>query len=257
MPSSSTISEPSPRPPQEYCLPAGYRQRSRNQTLDANREDGPYWSPWRIAESARYQHHVYAWAARLIRERGLGRVLDLGCGVGTKMAIHLIPHAREVEGMDQAAALEVARARGIGVPLAAVDLERPGPMSSRPFDLIVCADVVEHLLDPDPMLGLIRSLSHAGTRLLISTPERDRERGRDCRGADKPEHVREWSRGEFRAFLESRGLRPRACRLLPKADAEIPPLREQERRFRLRLSDRSPLCCQAWLCAVERPGAGA
>lgn len=244
---------PTLRPPEDFCLPKGYRQQHRNLTLDDNRDADAYWSPWRVSESARWQKHVYAWAAELSREHALASALDVGCGVGTKLKQHLIPAFRHVEGLDQPSALAIARKQGILSPLTPVDLESPPTQLSRQFDLILCADVVEHLVDPDPMLAMIRSAAHADSLVLISTPERDRERGRDCRSSDKPEHVREWARSEFRRFLLSRGFTPVACRLMPKDDADRGQGREQEVSFRLKQAAKSPWCCQAWLCKV--PGA--
>lgn len=249
MTTSSTT--PICRPPEDFCLPPGYRQQTRNLTLDTNRDDESYWSPWRIGESGKWQHHVYSWAARLGSDHALDSVLDVGCGVCTKLQRHLVPAFRTVEGMDQGSALSVARRRGVGVTLTDVDLENPPSRQNKKFDLIVCADVVEHLVDPDPMLQLIRECSHADTLVLISTPERDRERGRECRSSDKPEHVREWNRSEFRRFLVSRGFRPLSSVLMPKDDAERAAGRELEVSFRLGQAARSPWCCQAWLCRVD------
>lgn len=236
------------------CLPPEYRQQGANLTLDEHRDSADaYWSDWRIAESHRWQFHVYAWAARLIRERGLRSVLDVGCGVATKLARHLQPVCADTVGVDQPSALAVARRRGVSAALHEIDLEAPGLELGRSFDLIVCADVIEHLADPDPMLEFVRRHAHETTLFLVSTPERDRERGRECRASNKPEHVREWARSEFVAFLRSRGLRPLRSRLLPKDEREIGPCRETERAFRLRTAATSPLCCQAVLCAIGSP----
>lgn len=242
---------PRPRPPEDFCLPREYRQRDANLTLDANREGESYWSDWRVAESGKWQHHVYAWAGRLIRERGVSRVLDLGCGAGTKTGRHLVPVAREVVGVDQASALAIARTRVPHAEFHEIDLEQPELPAMEGFDLVVCADVVEHLVDPDPMLAFVARVSRPGALLLISTPERDRERGRSCRAAEKPEHVREWSRSEFRAFLASRGLRPVRSRLFPKDDADAALGRQAEVEFRMGRRERSPWCCQAWLGGVN------
>lgn len=241
----------SPRPAEHFHLPAGYAQRASNQTLDANRGDsGEYWSPWRIAESGKWQHHVYLWAARMAVDRRAASVLDVGCGVCTKLVKHIAPLCGDVTGMDQPAALAAARALGVRLALDPIDLERPPESLGRTFDLIICADVVEHLLDPDPMLRMIRSGMHARSVAVFSTPERDRERGRACMSSDKPEHVREWSRPEFRAFLESRGFIVLRSRLLPKDDTPRNTLTAQEALFRAGRADRSPLCCQAWACRL-------
>ncbi|MCC6427928.1 MAG: class I SAM-dependent methyltransferase [Phycisphaerales bacterium] len=234
-------------------LPEQYRQQTANLTLDVNRTEGTYWAPWRLADNRKWQHHVYAWAAQLVRERGLRSVLDVGCGPCVKLIEHLAPVAAEVVGIDQPSALAAARKCGATFELREVDLERPTIIPDRTFDLVLCADVIEHLADPDPALDLIRKFAGSDTIVMISTPERLRERGRDCMASNKPEHVREWSRDEFRRFLESRGMRPIAHRLLPKDDAPREPLREQERQWRLNQRTTSPLCCQAWACRIE-PG---
>jgi len=237
---------------ESLCLPPTYRQQPRNLTLDSNRDDSGYWAPWRIADSAKWQFHVYAWAATIIAREHCRSVLDLGCGVATKLTAHLLPACSDVEGMDQPSALEAARHQGCRVPLHPIDLESLSRPTHRTFDLIVCADVIEHLLDPDPMLRWLRAFASPRAFLLLSTPERDRERGRDCMASNKPEHVREWARPEFHRFLRSRGLTPLRSRLFPKDDAPIRGCWEQEARFRLRLENRSKLCCQAVLCRIDK-----
>jgi SAM-dependent methyltransferase len=88
-----------------------------------------------------------------------------------------------------------------------VDLSADPPAAwSRRFDLIICADVIEHLVDPDVVLRWIRLFSKPTSRIVLSTPERDLRRGR--RSLGPPEnlgHVREWNSREFCAYLDSRG----------------------------------------------------
>jgi 2-polyprenyl-3-methyl-5-hydroxy-6-metoxy-1,4-benzoquinol methylase len=244
---------------ESLCLKPGYRQQERNQTFDANRDDGPYWAPWRIADSAIWQYHVYRWAAELVTTRGLKSILDVGCGVCTKLSQHLIPVCNDIEALDQRSALEVARklyftgatAHPQAVPqLTEVDLESPTLKPARTFDLILCADVLEHLVDPDPALDLIRAAAGPSTLILLSTPDRERERGRDCTASKKPEHVREWSRPEFAAFVRSRNFRILASRLFPKDDSPRRAHRDQEARFRLRQEPTSKMSCQAVLCSI-------
>jgi Methyltransferase domain len=237
--------------PESLCLPRGYRQQTTNLTLDVNRDNGSYWAPWRIAESHKWQYHVYRWGAELIAREGLSSALDVGCGICAKMTRHLVPVCPDTEGIDQPSALEVARRLGAQVKLTPVDLERPELRPWRTFDLIICADVLEHLVDPDPTIQLIRSFAHERSLILLSTPERDRQRGRGCMASAKPEHVREWTRGEFEAFVRSRGLHPIRSRLLPGDDTPIEACRDGEIQFRLHKAATSPRSCTALLC---RPG---
>lgn len=231
-------------------LPENYRQQPANLTLDVNRTEGTYWAPWRLADNRKWQYHVYAWAAQLIRQRGLTSVLDVGCGPCVKLIDHILPLTNDIVGIDQSSALAAARSCGATFTLREVDLENPTLTPDRAFDLIICSDVIEHLGDPDPAIDLIRSFAGPNTIVLISTPERRRERGRDCTASNKPEHVREWSREEFARFLASRGLRAFAHRLLPKDNAPREPLKEHELQWRTSSRPTSPLCCQAWAARV-------
>lgn len=234
-----------------YFLPEGYREQERNLSWDPHRDNGSYWADWRLADSGRFQIHVYRWAAALVRERRLACVLDVGCGVGTKLAAEIAPVCRDLCAVDQPSALAHARARCPAASYAEIDLERCDLHLGRRFDLILCADVVEHLVDPDHMLRFIRAHAHHRSLILLSTPERRRLRGRDCNGSDKPEHVREWSMDEFRRFLASRGFHSLRSRLFPQDDADPAGYREEEIQFRLGRADRSRLACHAVLCRAE------
>ncbi|GIK19703.1 MAG: class I SAM-dependent methyltransferase [Leptolyngbya sp. PLA2] len=239
------------RDPTDFGLPHGYRQGVRNESLDHTGEYPDYWHPARLAMSGRYQRHVYRWAACLVLRRGLRSVLDVGCGPGTKLAEWIEPVCADAEGMDQPSAIEIARTRCRHARLHPVDLERPAIEARRTFDLILFVDVIEHLLDPDPALAMILAFAHPSSLVLVSTPDRDRVRGRACREAVKREHVREWSRREFLSFLRSRGLRPVRSRLVPQDDRPVRSCLRGEAAFRLHLADRSELRCHAVLCRVD------
>jgi hypothetical protein len=71
---------------------------------------------------------------------------------------------------------------------------------------VICADVIEHLGDPDALIGYLTRRVSGGGRILISTPERNRLRGSNCRICPNPAHVREWSFAELASYLQSRGL---------------------------------------------------
>lgn len=243
------------REPGRYFLPPGYVEQARNLTLDVNRDNGEYWAPWRLEDSGRFQVHVYRWAARLIRERGLASVLDVGCGVGTKLGAHIAPVCADVHALDQASALEHVARRCPSAARTEVDLEVSDVRLGRTFELILCADVIEHLVEPDRMVEMIkaharRGQGQQGTLVLFSTPERRRLRGRACNASNKPEHVREWGMDEFRGYLGSRGFVGLRSRLFPQDDADPAGYREEEIAWRLGRGEKSRLACHAVLCRV-------
>lgn len=253
--------------PECFFLPVGYACQPSNRTLDTQRDakDGAYWAAWRVKDAARWQRHVYALAARttrqIVRARTINndprpvRVLDVGCGVCVKLTEHLIPTGARVVGIDQDSALAVARSLGCSADLLPVNLESPDPSLDLGghFDVILCADVLEHLVNPDHALNLIRRAAAPHSRIILSTPERPRERGRACMASLKPEHVREWALQEFAAYVSSRGFHIERHCLCTKDEAPILPARRQERLFRRNLSDRSPLSCQVIIASL---GAG-
>lgn len=70
-------------------------------------------------------------------------------------------------------------------------------------DLVVCADVIEHVADPDALMRFIARV--AKDRVVISTPDRDlvyagRTRYRFGPPAN-PAHVREWNMDEFNRYV--------------------------------------------------------
>lgn len=247
-------------PPMDYPSPAS---ASANESLglpddyaqNVTRPAHPseeYWTDERIRLSRAYQSHVYRWAARCAKRRSKAAVLDLGCGVGTKIEPILLPCCHTVTGMDTAESIAKAKQLGSLAEFVEVDLESPNIKAWRTFDVIICADVIEHLVNPGPLLTLIHDFSHSRTDVILSTPDRDRLRGRQCRSCDKPDHVREWSRSEFRQYLCSRGLHVLTSRLLPQGDSAIRKHLTSEFMFRTRLAATSPLACHAVLCRSEQ-----
>lgn len=230
----------------QLCLPRGYRRRM---SVPAQQVED-FWTPERIRDSAVFQWHVYRWANRLIRREKLQSVLDVGCGAGRKIEEHILPVCRSVEGVDHPEAIRRAAEAGLRIPLHPADLEAPDIASWRTFDLVLCVDVLEHLTHPDRTLDLIRSFAHPQSLVLLSTPDRDRLRGRACRQSDKPDHVQEWAAPEFRRFLRLQGFVPIRWKLVPQTRLSVWKGLLPDALYRLRLRERSPLCCHAVLCRL-------
>lgn len=187
-----------------YCIRADYQpnlSRSGHAPTGAPR----FWTPQRISLATQYQYDVYRIAAQLMRSPDVGSVIDVGCGPPVKLKPMLPDKPLVVHLVDQPESAPLAAQVLPAAQFTAADLESIDMDLGRRFDLAICADVIEHLRDPDRCLTFIRRHLSARGVLLISTPERDILRGRDCRSCPHPEHVREWNGEEFARFLESRG----------------------------------------------------
>lgn len=198
-----------------YCIKPGYQPNLAPEGFAASAEPS-YWTPERIPLAARYQYDVYRIAADLMRGPGVSSVLDVGCGPPVKLSSLLPAKPLALHLVDQAQSAPLAAQLLPAATFTAANLETVDLDLGRRFDLVICADVIEHLRDPDPCLRFIRRHLSPGGVLLISTPERDILRGRDCRSCPHPMHVREWNREEFARFLQSRDWQVVSHRNLPQ-----------------------------------------
>ena len=102
--------------------------------------------------------------------RGNGRVLDVGCGDG-----HLSAQIRSlgwyVVGLENHT-ISVDRAQSICDRIIVVDLNKfDAPvLAEDSFDIVICGDVLEHLVDPLPTLKLLIERLKPEGQLIISVP---------------------------------------------------------------------------------------
>lgn len=190
----------------QFFLPAGYRENPAI-TFDVA-ERRSYWSEDRIRAARAYQFAVYQRADVLIREKRLTRVADIGCGTAVKLE-RLAGRHPDVEfwGIDQPSAIRLCRERYAFGHWLGVDLNHHPETPGKKFDLVIAADVIEHLENPDLLLRYIQSMIAETGYVLLSTPDRDLLRGRACLHSPNRAHVREWNRAELARYLESRGFR--------------------------------------------------
>lgn len=231
---------------QGYFIKTDYQPNLSPDGFAASAEP-TYWTPERLPLAARYQYDVYRVAADLMRGPDVSSVLDVGCGPPVKLASLLPAKPLTVHLVDQAQSAPLAARLLPAATFTAANLETVDLDLGRRFDLAICADVIEHLVDPDPCLRFIRRHLSPGGLLLISTPERDILRGRDCRSCPHPMHVREWNHEEFARFLRSRNWQVISHRNLPQQRTPAPV------RLLGRLLDRFGLApawysCQLALC---------
>ena len=84
------------------------------------------------------------------------------------------------------------------------DFESPGLSKEIKSELVVCCDVIEHLVNPDLLLTYIKDRMDVNGIAVISTPERDRLRGKGSNSSPNKYHIREWNFKEFAQYLENR-----------------------------------------------------
>jgi ubiquinone/menaquinone biosynthesis C-methylase UbiE len=142
--------------------------------------------------------------------RGLGpaeRALDLGCGDGLLSAL-LDADSLTIADVS-AVALERARRR---LPQArAVELvpDAPLPLEDTAFDLVLCAETLEHVRDVQLFLSEIRRVLRPGGRLALTTPA-----ARPLMRPPDPlsPHLRAFTRRSLRRLLAELGFEPSSLR---------------------------------------------
>lgn len=97
------------------------------------------------------------------------RLLEIGCGGGH--VLRMFPECRLV-GVDVSGEM-LAKAKknlaGFDVELHKGELASLG-LEERSFDVIVCTEVLEHVVDPDAILDSIARLAKPGGRVVITFP---------------------------------------------------------------------------------------
>lgn len=97
------------------------------------------------------------------------RVLEIGCGAGGNADWYRRNGAESISGIEiSPGAAAIAAERFDRVVLGPVETQLDAV--DGPFDLIVCGDVLEHLIDPWAIVARLRGLSHRDTVLAISIP---------------------------------------------------------------------------------------
>jgi methionine biosynthesis protein MetW len=97
------------------------------------------------------------------------RCLDIGCGDGATAGAYLAERADSYTGVDVSdRAVQAAKRRG----LDAQTIEDPAllPFPNEAFDLIVCLETLEHLVDPLETAVEARRVLADGGRLIVTVP---------------------------------------------------------------------------------------
>lgn len=160
-----------------------------------------------------FQPDVYALAEYLTRESyqwqefRRATVVDIGCGQGDKLAAMRERNPKwNFIGIDYGANIEYCRERFPWGTWLDYDLEKPFDLiGEESLAVVICSDVIEHLVDPTVLLTSIRDNCDL-LPIVFSTPERDVQHGYDHTGPSPNLcHVREWNAVEFHELLTDAG----------------------------------------------------
>lgn len=181
-----------------FGIREGYTAREKPDYFHDVQPDGKIWQP-----------DVLPIAVHIARQTGAKRLLDIGCGRGTK----LIPYASEFEiiGVDFGDNIQYCRQNYTWGQWIECDLEKDwitvlGNIPS----VVVCSDVIEHLIMPDHLIRMLVGASKTldVNAVIVSTPDRLRTYGYDHNGIpSNPHHVREWTLMELLNLLQRHGMK--------------------------------------------------
>jgi hypothetical protein len=201
--------------PQRFCLPVGYQQRQQPEYFADDADDGITWQP-----------DVYPHAADLARHLGRDAIIDVGCGRAAKLAtLHQHEPTWHYIGVDVGPNIQWCQTHHPFGTWLEADLEActvlPIPADQLCRAVIVCSDVLEHLVRPDIAMRLMWTLATIGNDapVVLSTPAREHRAGADYLGQPRnPAHVREWTSAEFTAFVAASGFGIRDAHLTRSDD---------------------------------------
>jgi SAM-dependent methyltransferase len=133
------------------------------------------------------------WLYPRIASHVRGETLDIGCGVGK-----FLRHRPGTLGVDvNPAIVEFCRAQGLPVTLMEPDRL---PFENARFDALVLDNVLEHIVDPQPLLKEMHRVLKPRGRVVVGVPGRKGY-------AHDPDHKRFYDERDLRATVERAGFR--------------------------------------------------
>src|SRR5258707_7223335 len=178
-----------------YGLSPDYIARTTPQYFNDTLQDSHLW-----------QADIYRVAAKLADRAGIKRIVDIGCGRALKLGA--LSNDFPTVGIDYGANIEYCEATYPAAEWITADLEvervKPAVFKNA---VVICADVIEHIINPDALIETLHNASETAAYVLISTPDRQRlYRDPLHSPPDNESHVREWSLAELEAWFTTEGL---------------------------------------------------
>lgn len=186
----------------------------------------------KAATYAAFGNGVVAERALALLPQG-GAVLDLGCASGGLLAL-LRPRAGRLAGLELSATAARAAAEVADEVVQGALEDAELPFAAGAFDLVVLADVLEHLADPAAALARAAGWCRPGGAVLVSVPNVAHWRARLTlargrwpqadSGTFDSGHLRWFTRDALRELLAGAGLRDLQLHaIVPALRNHLPP----------------------------------
>jgi SAM-dependent methyltransferase len=159
-----------------------------------------------LPDSVAWQADVYRLASRLALNTHVQRLVDIGCGRGGKLLQYA--DTFRLTGIDYGSNIQVLNETKPQHKWISVNLnEDIVPADMFTDSVVICADVIEHLPDPMPLIQTLRNACQTAKYVLLSTPDRQRVyKGEHLGPSGNPYHCREWTNAELVSWLRSEDL---------------------------------------------------
>lgn len=196
---------------ENYFIKASYIPNKMLETMD-NVSNGVYWDKKKAYSAGFHQFYVYKYLTKLINKHGFEKLVDVGCGVGTKLSFvnKKCPNVNII-GIDQEAPIKFCKETYKFGKWFSDDFENPKEddrsLNEAKGDILICSDVIEHVLNPDKLLAYLKTKVRPDGYIIISTPERDLSRGKSHNVSPNKHHIREWNREELTKYLTESGFK--------------------------------------------------
>ena len=167
-----------------YCIREDYIIRNNIQKDGAGGDD-------------KYQNDVYLFALDVMKKNKLTKISDIGCGLAYKFLKYFSNYnliGYEIEPILTSLKQKYPKNKWV-----------LSDFNSTPdfTDLVICADVIEHVDDPDELMEFIKKMRPK--HLIISTPDRNilhKKHNRPLQGPPASKyHIREWTFEEFNEYI--------------------------------------------------------
>jgi 2-polyprenyl-3-methyl-5-hydroxy-6-metoxy-1,4-benzoquinol methylase len=169
----------------KYCIKTGYKTNDREYELDLTQQGHK--------DGIEAQQFVFEEAKRIVVEKGYNKILDVGTGSAIKLMEYF--NDKDTLGIEVKPNYESLLEKYPNRRWMYADYSRP---LGEQFDVVICADVIEHVMEPDIIMKWISDID--AKCVIFSTPDRgllpawfDSWNGPPYNGG----HVREWTAEEF------------------------------------------------------------